>query len=104
MELFDSVKTNLVPDTGNAFEMIERITSMIKANISHSRRAASARELLCFELVMELPFASESVQVRTLSNTNSRTNSKPFVIRLHRECTPLMGTLISTASPSCKPK
>jgi hypothetical protein len=25
MELFDSVKTNLVPDTGNAFEMIERI-------------------------------------------------------------------------------
>ena len=29
MELFDSVKTNLVPDTGNAFEMIERITSMV---------------------------------------------------------------------------
>jgi hypothetical protein len=104
MELFDGVKTNLMPDTGNTIETIERITSMIKANISHSCRAASARELLCFELVMELPFASESVQARTLSNTNSRANWKVFLIRLHGECTPLVGTLISTTSPSCKPK
>jgi len=104
MESFDSVETDLVPDTANAFEMTERITSMIKANLSYSRRAASARELLCFELVMELPIASKSVQVRTLSNTNSHANWKLFLIWLHRECTPLMGTLISTASPSCKPK
>ena len=84
--------------------MIEHITSMIKANISHSRRAASARELLQFELVVELPLALESLQLSTFSNTNGRANRKLFLIRLHRECAPLMGILISTASPSCKPK
>jgi hypothetical protein len=51
------VKTDLVPNTGNIIEMIEHITSMIKANISHPRRAASARKLLCFEFMVELPLA-----------------------------------------------
>jgi hypothetical protein len=46
----------------------------------------------------------ESLQLSTFSNTNGRANRKLFLIRLHRECAPLMGTLISTASPSCKPK
>ena len=104
MELSDSVKTDLVPNTGNTIEMIEHITSMIKANISHSRRAASARELLFFELVVELPLASESLQLSTLRNTNGRSNRKLFLIRLHRERTPSVGILISTRSPSCKPK
>jgi hypothetical protein len=84
MGLFPGVKTDLVPNAGNTLEVIEHITSMIKANISHSRRAASARELLCFELVVELPLASGSLQLSTLSNTNSCANRKLFLIRLHR--------------------
>ena len=55
------VKTDLVPDTGNPIEMIEHVASMIKANVSHSRRLPSVGELLCFELLVELPFASESL-------------------------------------------
>jgi hypothetical protein len=31
-----------------------------------------------------LPLASESLQLSTLSNTNSRANRKLFLIRLHR--------------------
>lgn len=84
MKLSDSVKTDLVPDAGNTIEVIERITSMIKANISHSGRLPSVRELLCLELVVKLPFASESLQLSTFSNTNRRANLKLFVIRLHR--------------------
>jgi hypothetical protein len=61
MGLFPSVKTDLVPDTGNPIEMIEHVASMIKANVSHPRRAARVGELLCFELVVELSFASESL-------------------------------------------
>lgn len=84
MELSDSVKTCLVPNAGNIIELIEHITSMIKTDISHSRRAASVRQLLCFEPVVELPFALESLQLSTLSNTNGRANRKLFLIRLHR--------------------
>ena len=98
MKLADSVKTNLVPNAGDTIEVIEHITSMIKANISHSRHAASRRELLCFELVVQLPLASESLQLSTLRNTNSRSNRKLFLIRLHRERTPSVGTLISTTA------
>ena len=104
MELSDSVKTDLVPNAGDTIKMIEHITSMIKANISHSRRATSVRKLLCFELVVELPLALESLQLSTLSNANDRANRKLFPIRLHRERTPSVGTLISTTLPSCKPK
>ena len=60
---------------------------MIKANVSHSRRLPSVRELLCFELVVELPLASKAFQLSTLSNANGRANRKLFLIRLHRECT-----------------
>ena len=42
MELFHSVKTDLVPDTGNTIELIEHVASMIKANVFHQRRAVSA--------------------------------------------------------------
>ena len=84
MELFDTVKTDLVPNAGNAIELIEHIASMIKANMSHSRRLPSVGELLCFELVVELPLASESLQLSTFSNTNGRANRKLFLIRLHR--------------------
>ena len=84
MGLFHCVKTDLVPGTGNPIEMIEHVASMIKANLSHSRRAASAGELFCFELVVELPLASESLQLSTLGNTDSRANWKLFLIRLHR--------------------
>jgi hypothetical protein len=84
MGLSHSLKTDLMPDAGNTLEVIEHITSMIKANISHSRRLPCVGELLCFELVVELPLASESLQLSTLSNTNSRANRKLFLIRLHR--------------------
>lgn len=84
MKLSHSVKTDLIPDTGNTLELIEHITSMIKANISHSRRLPSVGELLCFELVVERSLASESLQLSTLSNTNSCANRKLFLIRLHR--------------------
>ena len=84
MELFHSVKTDLVPDAGNTLEVIEHITSMIKANIPRSRRLPSVGELLCFQLVVELPLASESFQLSTLGNTNGRANRKLFLIRLHR--------------------
>jgi hypothetical protein len=98
------VKTDLLPNTGNAIETIEHITSMIKANICDSRRAASVGELPCFQLVVELPLASESLQFSTLSNTNRRADGKLFLIRLHGEYTLLLRTLISTTSPSRKPK
>ena len=84
MELSDSLKTDLVPNAGNTIEVIEHITSMIKANISYSRRLPSVGELLGFELVVELPLASESLQLSTFSNTNGRANRKLFLIRLHR--------------------
>ena len=84
MELSESAKTCLVPNAGNIIELIERIASMIKANVSHSRRLPSVGELLCFELVVELPLASESLQLSTFSNTNGRANRKLFLIRLHR--------------------
>ena len=84
MKLSESVKTDLVPNAGNTLEVIEDITSMIKANIHHSRRAASVGELLCFQLVLELPLASESLQLSTFGNTNGRANRKLFLIRLHR--------------------
>jgi len=84
MGLSHSVKTDLMPDTGNTLEMIEHITSMIKANILLSRRLPSLGELLCFELVVELPLASESLQLIALSNANGRANRKLFLIRLHR--------------------
>lgn len=84
MELFDSVKTDLVPDTGNIIELIEHIASMIKANVSHSRRLPSVGALLCFQLVVELPLASELLQLSTFGNTNGRANRKLFLIRLHR--------------------
>ena len=86
IELSDSLKTDLVPNAGNTTEVIEHITSMIKANISHSRRLPSVAELLCLELVVE-PLAPKSLQLSTLSNTNSRANRKLLLIRLHRECT-----------------
>ena len=71
-ELFDSVKTDLVPNARNTLEMIEHITSMIKANFPRSRRLPSVGELLCFELVVEPPLASESLQLIALSDTNAR--------------------------------
>ena len=47
---------------------------MIKANVSHSRRLPSVGELLCFQLVVELPLASELLQLSTFGNTNGRAN------------------------------
>ena len=64
--------------------MIEHITPMIKANVFHSRRAPSVGDLLCFELVVKLPLASESLQLSALSNANGRANQKLFLIRPHR--------------------
>jgi len=84
MGLSHSVKTDLMPDTGNPFEVIEHITSMIKANILRSRRLPGVGELLCFQLVVEMPLASESLQLIALSDTNARANRKLFLIRLHR--------------------
>ena len=84
MKLSHSVKTDLVPNAGNTLEVIEHITSMIKANIPHSRRLPSVGELLCFQLVVGLPLASELFQLSTLGNTNGRANRKLFLIRLHR--------------------
>ncbi len=84
MELSDSVKTESVPNAGNTIEVIQRITSMIKANVYYLRRLLSVGELLCFELVVELPLASESLQLSTLSNTNDCASWKLFLIRLHR--------------------
>ena len=84
MGLSHSVKTDLMPDTGNTLEVIEHITSMIKANIPHSRRLPSVGELLCLQFVVELPLAPESFQLSTLGNTNGRANRKLFLIRLHR--------------------
>ena len=80
MKLSESVKTDLVPNAGNTLEVIENITSMIKANIPYSRRAASVGELLCFQLVVELPLALESLQLSTFGDTNGRANRKLFLI------------------------
>jgi hypothetical protein len=87
LKSFGSVKTGLVPNAGDTIEVIEHVTSMIKANISHSRRLPSVGELLCFELVVELPFESQSLQLSMLSNANGGANRILLLIRLHRECT-----------------
>ena len=70
MELSGSVKTDLVPNTGDIIEMIKHITSMIKANICDSRCGPGVGELFRFELVVELPRALGSLQLSTLSNAN----------------------------------
>lgn len=84
MGLSHSVKTDRMPDTGNTLEVIEHITSMLKAKIPHSRRLPSVGELVCFQLVVGLPLASESFQLSMPGNTNGRANRKLFLIRLHR--------------------
>jgi hypothetical protein len=83
--IIDSVNTDLVPNAGNTIKMVEHITTVVKANTSHPRRLSSEGKLLRFELVVELPIASESLQFTTLSNPNGRSNRKLFLICHHRE-------------------